>query len=394
MAGFSSTPIHVSIFLLSLCILSLSSLSWSSSESNLERQNDDYEKWVSWNVENHRKKTSTTWETKQGMVTAGHRKRSSRSVVDSKLRRADLRTVRMCVSQDGSCDFTSIRDAIDSIPLNNTRRTILDIKPGLYREKIVVPLAKPFITFMGDSQNPPTITGNDTASTIGDDRRPLTTFHSATVAVNSDYFVAINVIFENTVPHVTGTLAEQAVALRISGNKAAFYNCTFYGYQDTLYDHKGLHYFKNCFIQGSVDFIFGYGRSLYETCYLNSVATKVASMTAQKRTNSSLSSGFSFKDSVVTGSGLLYLGRAWGDRSRVIFSYTFMDKVVLSQGWNDWGDQNRERSVYYGEYKCSGPGANATGRVQWARLLSDHEAKPFIGTYYIDGDAWLTSQTL
>ncbi|KAI3938283.1 hypothetical protein MKW92_048178 [Papaver armeniacum] len=296
MAAFSSTPIHISIFLLSLCILSLSSLSWSSSDSNLERQIDDYEKWVSWNVENHRKKTSTTWETKQGMVTAGHRKRSSRrSVVDSKLRRADLRTVRMCVSQDGSCDFTSIREAIDSIPLNNTRRTILDIKPGLYRQ-------------------------NDTASTIGDDGRPLTTFHSATVAVNSDYFVAINVIFENTVPHVTGTLTEQAVALRISGNKAAFYNCTFYGYQDTLYDHKGLHYFKNCFIQGSVDFIFGYGRSLYETCYLNSVATKIASMTAQKRTNSSLSSGFSFKDSVVTGSGL----STWGERGVIVHALYFL----------------------------------------------------------------------
>lgn len=61
-----------------------------------------------------------------------------------------------------------------------------------------------------------------------------------------------------------GTIGGQAVALRISGNKAAFYNCYFYGFQDTLYDHKGLHYFNNSFIQGSVDFIFGYGRSLYE----------------------------------------------------------------------------------------------------------------------------------
>jgi hypothetical protein len=60
----------------------------------------------------------------------------------------------------------------------------------------------------------------------------------------------------------------QAVALRISGTKAAFYNCSFNGAQDTLYDHKGLHYFNNCFIQGSVDFIFGSGRSLYEVITL------------------------------------------------------------------------------------------------------------------------------
>ncbi|PON42047.1 Pectinesterase, Tyr active site [Trema orientale] len=194
---------------------------------------------------------------------------------------------------------------------------------------------------------------------------------------------------QNTAPHEVGSRKGQAVAVRISGTKAAFYNCSFYGTQDTLYDHKGLHYFNNCFIQGSVDFIFGYGRSFYEKCHLNSTAKKVAWLTAQKRSSSSLESGFSFKDSVVTGSGHLYLGRAWGDYSRVVFSYTFMDNIVLPQGWSDWGDQKRDLNVYYGEYKCSGPGANLTGRVQWARMLTDEEAKPFIGTYYVAGDTWL-----
>ncbi|CAA0824930.1 Probable pectinesterase 53 [Striga hermonthica] len=194
---------------------------------------------------------------------------------------------------------------------------------------------------------------------------------------------------QNTAPHVVGTAGGQAVALRISGSKAAFYNCSFYGGQDTLYDHKGLHYFSNCFIQGSVDFIFGYGTSLYENCYLNSIAKKVASVTAQKRTNSSLSSGFSFKDCTITGSGSIYLGRAWADYSRVVFSYTFMDKIVLPQGWSDWGDKSRDQKVYYGEYKCSGAGSNLTGRVAWARALTDEEAKPFIGTYFVDGDTWI-----
>lgn len=69
---------------------------------------------------------------------------------------------------------------------------------------------------------------------------------------------------QNTAPHEIGSVGEQAVALRVSGTKAAFYNCSFYGNQDTLYDHRGLHYFNNCLIQGSVDFIFGSGRSLYE----------------------------------------------------------------------------------------------------------------------------------
>ncbi|KAL1067638.1 hypothetical protein V6Z11_D12G142800 [Gossypium hirsutum] len=297
------------------------------------------------------------------------------------------------VSRDGSGDFKTINEALNSIPLRNTRRVILVIKPGIYREKIIIPRTMPFITFQGDANNPPTITGNDTASSSSKDGRPLKTFQSATVAVDANYFVAINIKFENTVPHTIGSKGGQAVAVRISGTKAAFYNCSFYGDQDTLYDHKGLHYFNNCFIQGSVDFIFGYGRSLYENCYLNSIAKKVASLTAQKRSSASMASGFSFKDSVVTGNGtgLVYLGRAWGDYSRVVFSYTFMDKVVRPQGWSDWGNPKRDARVYYGEYKSSGPGANLTGRVPWARILTDEEAEPFLGTYYVGGDTWLVN---
>lgn len=310
---------------------------------------------------------------------------------------AEINRMEISVSQDGTADFNTITQAINTIPLYNNRRVLIRINSGVYREKVNIPRTMRFITFVGNGSHPPTITGNDTASTVsGRDGTPLRTFQTATVAVDADYFIAINVNFENTAPHVVGRVGEQAVALRISGTKAAFYNCSFYGSQDTLYDHKGLHYFSNCFIQGSVDFIFGYGTSLYEKCYLNSVSKKVASVTAQKRSNSSISSGFSFKNCSLTGSGggSIYLGRAWGDYSRVIFSYSFMDKIVLPQGWSDWGKQSRHQKVYYGEYKCSGPGSNLTGRVPWARALTDQEALPFIGTYYIDGDTWLMDPSL
>ncbi|KAL2991707.1 hypothetical protein AAZX31_10G010700 [Glycine max] len=131
--------------------------------------------------------------------------------------------------------------------------------------------------------------------------------------------------------------------------------------------------------------------ALFKNCYLNSTTRKVASITAQKRTNSSLESGFSFKNCTVIGSGQVYLGRAWGDYSRVVFSYTFMDNIVLAKGWSDWGDQKRDSRVYYGEYKCSGPGANLAGRVPWTRVLTDEEAKPFIEMQFIEGDTWLIS---
>ncbi|XP_017232794.1 probable pectinesterase 53 isoform X2 [Daucus carota subsp. sativus] len=316
---------HISVIFFIVSLLCLCS---SSSQQELE-----YEKWISWNKQNYltKNKISAT-QSVRGM-----------KVVDVKLRNAEMNKVRVSVSQFGTGDFLTIREAIASVQLHNTKRIILDIGPGVYREKIIVRKTLDFITFFGNASDPPTITWNDTASTTsGRDGRPLKTFQSATVAVDANYFVAVNIKFENTAPHKIGSQGEQAVALRISGSKAAFYNCSFFGSQDTLYDHKGLHYFYNCFIQGSVDFIFGYGRSLYEKCHLNSVANKVASLTAQKRNIATMQSGFSFKDCRITGSGRVYLGRAWGDYSRVVFSYTFMDSLVLPQGWSDWGKLSRD----------------------------------------------------
>lgn len=56
----------------------------------------------------------------------------------------------------------------------------------------------------------------------------------------------------------------QAAAFRISGDKAYFLGCGFYGAQDTLCDDAGRHYFEDCYVEGSIDFIFGNGRSLYK----------------------------------------------------------------------------------------------------------------------------------
>ncbi|XAR61446.1 Pectinesterase [Bertholletia excelsa] len=379
MASTSRTQLHFMLFLLSVSNVLLKSCSLNPEITG------DYNKWISWHVDNYRKKTILESKLSTDSGTTGG------NVVDKELMNAEMNRVRISVGQDAntSAVFKTINEALDSIPPHNSRRVIVSIKPGVYREKVVIPRTMPFVTLLGDASDPPIITGNDTASASGTDGRPLRTFQSATVAVDANYFVAVNIKFENTAPHVIGSVGGQAVAVRISGTKVAFYNCSFYGTQDTLYDHKGLHYFYNCFIQGSIDFIFGYGRSLYQNCTLNSVGAKVASLTAQKRSNSSLSSGFSFKDSKVTGSGRVYLGRAWGDYSRVIFSYTFMDKIVLPQGWSDWGNRKRDSAVYYGEYQCSGPGANLSARVPWARILTDQEAQPFLGTYYVEGDSWL-----
>jgi len=175
------------------------------------------------------------------------------------------------------------------------------------------------------------------------------------------------------------------------------YNCTIDGVQDTLYDHKGLHYFKSCLIRGSVDFIFGFGRSFYEDCRIESVVKEVAVLTAQQRTKSiegAIDTGFSFKNCSIGGvkGGQIYLGRAWGDSSRVVYAYTEMGEEVVPVGWDGWEIAKPESSgIYYGEFKCFGPGADVKKkkRVGWALDLTEEQAKPFVGTHYILGDTWL-----
>eukprot|EP01018_Ginkgo_biloba_P020333 Gb_41519 [translate_table: standard] len=160
---------------------------------------------------------------------------------------------------DGCGNFTTVQKAVDAVPDNNPNRTIIVITAGVYKEKVSVSDTKPNITFQGQGYLKTSIAWNDTANSSHG------TIYSASVSVFALNFIARNISFQNTAPAANpGDVGGQAVALRISGDKAAFYGCGFYGAQDTLHDDRGRHYFKECLIQGSIDFIFGNARSLYE----------------------------------------------------------------------------------------------------------------------------------
>ncbi|KAH7352229.1 hypothetical protein KP509_19G035800 [Ceratopteris richardii] len=290
------------------------------------------------------------------------------------------------VSKSGGADFTTVQAAVNAVPSNNKQRVVIQIAAGTYKEKVNIPSSKPYISFIGAGSGVTKITWGDTASSAG------STFKSASVAVNSDYFIARDIAFENSAAAPPpGAVGRQAVALRIGGDKASFYSCKFFGAQDTLYDYKGRHYFKNCFIQGSIDFIFGDGQSYYYGCELHSIASSSGSLTAQKREKPSENTGFSFVNCKVTGSGMIYLGRAWGAYSRVVFISTYIDDIIVPQGWNDFGVSSHQKTAFYGEYQCSGPGANSKNRVAWSYQLTASQAAPFQTISFIDGSSWVQS---
>ncbi|KAJ1392636.1 Pectinesterase, catalytic, partial [Sesbania bispinosa] len=169
------------------------------------------------------------------------------------------------VDINGGGHFRSVQAAVNVVPDNNRMNVLIQISAGCYIEKVMVPVSKPYITFQGAGREVTVIEWHDRASDPGPNGQQLRTYRTASVTVFANYFSARNITFENTAPApMPGMQGWQAAAFRISGDKAYFSGCGFYGAQDTLCDDAGRHYFKECYIQGSIDFIFGNGRSMYK----------------------------------------------------------------------------------------------------------------------------------
>ncbi|XP_031274134.1 probable pectinesterase 66 [Pistacia vera] len=292
------------------------------------------------------------------------------------------------VSLSGRENFTKIQKAIEFVTSGNIHWIRIQIYPGIYKEKVTIPVEKSCIFLQGAGNKLTRIEWGDHESTDT----------SATFTSFPNNIVAEGITFKNTynVPSLSieNTPIKQAVAARIYGDKSAFYRCVFVGLQDTLWDSTGRHYFYQCHIGGAIDFIFGNGQSMYEKCVIN-VTVGIWSrigygyIIAQGRNSSSDPSGFVFKACVFTGSGKAYLGRAYGEYSRVIIINSMLSDVVIPEGWDAWSYVSHEENIEYVEAGCRGAGADTSKRVPWEKKPSAVNMSQFETISYVDQDGWI-----
>ncbi|MEA5256543.1 pectinesterase family protein [Arcicella aquatica] len=278
------------------------------------------------------------------------------------------------VAQDGTGQFKTVQEAINAVPDFRKKPTTIFIKKGIYKEKLVLAESKAMVQFIGESLPETILSYDDYAQKKNIFGEEKGTTGSASFYVFGNEFSAKNITFQNSAGPVG-----QAVAIWVKGDKAKFEHCRFLGFQDTLYTygHESRQYYYDCYIEGTVDFIFGSSTALFEKCTL--FAKKNGYLTAAS-TPENKAFGYVFKKCTITGdaeANTFYLGRPWRPFAKVVFIQCNLGKQIRPEGWHNWDKASNEQTSYFAEYKNTGEGANTGKRTPWAHQLSDEEAKGY-----------------
>lgn len=273
------------------------------------------------------------------------------------------------VAKDGSGDFLSVQEAINAVPdfRKNVRTTIL-VKRGVYKEKIVMPASKINLSLIGEDGS--VLSYDDYADKLNCFGEKTGTSGSASCYIYAPDFYAENLTFENT----SGPVG-QAVACFVSADRAYFKHCRFLGWQDTLYTYgKGCRqYYEDCYIEGTVDFIFGWSTAVFNRCHIHS---KTKGYVTAPSTDQGQKYGYVFYDCRLTadeGVTGVYLSRPWRPYAQAVFVRCDLGGHIMPAGWNNWGNVENEKTAFYAEYQSRGAGANPKARASFSHQLHNLE---------------------
>ncbi|KAG2304636.1 hypothetical protein Bca4012_063692 [Brassica carinata] len=294
------------------------------------------------------------------------------------------------VAADGTGDVKTVNEAVARVPKKSLRVFVIYVKAGTYVENVVMDKGKWNVMIFGDGKDKTIISGSKNFV----DGTP--TYETATFAIQGKGFIMKDIKIINT----AGAVKHQAVAFRSGSDFSVYYQCSFDGFQDTLYPHSNRQFYRDCDVTGTIDFIFGSAAVVLQGCKImprQPLPRQFNTITAQGKKDPNQNSGMSIQRCSISGNGNVtaatYLGRPWKEFSTTVIMETEIGPVVRALGWLSWvAGVDPPASIVYGEYKNTGPGADVRHRVKWAGykpVMSEAEAGRFTVGTLLHGGGWI-----
>ena len=302
-----------------------------------------------------------------------------------------------CEKEEGGKNFPA--------PVLSIPNVIIHIGPGVYREKLVV--ERPCLTLKGEGarREDVVLVYGEGAGEIMPDGNKRGTFRTASVRIDAHDFTAEHLTFRNDAGF--GHTVGQALALYVDADRCYFNDCALIASQDTLFTAPlppkevepggfrgpgqtkprilGRHCYRNCYIQGDIDFIFGGGICWFEDCVIFSKMPgdmepggKTYGYITAASTPEGEKYGYVLKNCKLESDcapHTIYLGRPWREFAKTVYLHCEMGSHIKPEGWHDWGKPHGH--FYYGEYDSYGPGADPGSRADFSHQLTDAEAAEY-----------------
>ncbi|MBQ8714892.1 MAG: pectin esterase [Prevotella sp.] len=293
----------------------------------------------------------------------------------------------LVVARDGTGQFRNVADAIEVCRAFMEYHKVIYVKKGTYKEKLIIPQWLTNIEICGEERDNTIITWDDHANILYPPTgKGMGTFRTYTLKIQGSRITLKNITIENNAARLG-----QAVALHTEGDCLTFLNCRFLGHQDTIYtgNARSRQYFKDCYIEGTTDFIFGPSTVWFEHC---DIFCKADSYITAASTPQDVPYGYIFNNCRITADSnvsKVYLGRPWRDYGYTLFMNCELPRQIRPEGWHHW-QKEREKTARYLEYNNHGEGAATDQRVSWSRQLIKKEAQPItLENVFSLNDTWM-----
>lgn len=310
--------------------------------------------------------------------------------------------------------YPTISDALCEIEkLPSEEPVTLEIEPGIYHEKLEIRRSNLTILGTGTIAADVVLTYDDFAFDSMPDGTKRGTFRSYSVLLDADRVTVKNLTIENA--SGDENTHGQAIALYAEGDMLEFENVRLLGRQDTLFTGplppkemqpggfigpkqfapriNGRQHYKNCYLCGNVDFIFGSSTAVFEDCVIESLAHKedpnaIQGYVSAPSTPEGQKYGYLFVNckfiSTECAPKTCYLMRPWREFAKTVFVHCAFGPHIHPDAFHDWNKPNSHTTALFGMFECHS--INESGTVigefvpnaAFSTLLTKEQAEDFL----------------